>query len=302
LVRKGYEIALAKPLTDFYLYRKPLPHDLRLLKVTRNWLGRDGIVYCGHNVLYWLPFLRALGALRCNIVSLLFAREPLAMGWAHSGIIALNPAAADHAKKIAPKVKVAHLGWGADLSSFPTLPYAPEWFLSCGITQRDHVTLAAAAAQTSATIQVISPNLPPGLVWPTHTRLLTGGIHDDTVNYEALLRDHYAKCAASLIILKHDPVEYTAVGFTNLIEAFAMARPVIVTRTGALASEIDVEREGCGLHVPAGNAPALAHAIETLANDSHLAKAMGLKGRQLAERHYNINRFAAQLHTFFDSL
>src|ERR1044071_4583807 len=77
LVRMGYEVCFAEPLPDFYLYRRPLPHDLKLLKVVRSWLGADGIVYCGHNVLYWLPFLRVLGVHRQRIVSLLYAREPL---------------------------------------------------------------------------------------------------------------------------------------------------------------------------------------------------------------------------------
>jgi glycosyltransferase involved in cell wall biosynthesis len=302
LVRLGYEVALAEPLTDFYLYRNPFPHDLKQLKMVRSWLGRDGIVYCGHNVLYWIPFLRALGAIRPKIVSLLFAREPLAFSGAHSGLVALNPTAAAHARKLAPKARVAHLGWGADLNAFPALPYHPDWFLSCGITQRDHGTLCEAASRCRAPIQIISPNIPSNLAWPPNVRLVTGGRHDDTVSYHELLQDHYARCAGSLIILKNDPAEHTAVGFTNLLEAMAMARPVIVTRTGALASEIDIDAAGCGLSVPAENPLALANAIETLARDPVRAEAMGAKGRNLAENHYNIDRYAAQLHDFFQLL
>ena len=302
LVRMGYEVVLAEPLSDFYLYRKPLPHDLRLLKMVRSWLGRDGIIYCGHNVLYWLPFLKALDTVRCSIVSLLFAREPLKFSRAHSGIIALNPAAADHARRLAPKAKVGHLSWGADLSVFPILPYRPDWFLSCGITQRDHVTLSSAASRGSHRIQVISPNLPPHLSWPPHVKLVTGGRHDDSVSYSELLQEHYARCTASLIILKQDTTEQTACGFTNLIETMAMARPVIVTRTGASQTEIDVEKAGCGLHVPPNDPEALTQAMERLASDKELARSMGEKGRQLAERHYNIARYAKQLHKFFESL
>src|SRR5262249_28087399 len=77
LAKIGYEVALGEPLQDFYLWRNPLPHDLRLFQLVRNWLGRDGIVFCGHNVLYWTLLLRALGGLRCRVVSNLWAREPL---------------------------------------------------------------------------------------------------------------------------------------------------------------------------------------------------------------------------------
>lgn len=77
LVHMGYEVALAEPLNDFYYRRNPLPRDLRFLATVRSWLGKVGIVYCGHNVLHWLPLLRSVGFLRCQTVSLLFGRELL---------------------------------------------------------------------------------------------------------------------------------------------------------------------------------------------------------------------------------
>ena len=306
LVQMGYEVALADPLPDFYLYRNPLPHDLKLLRMIRSWLGPEGIVYCGHNVLYWIPLLKQLGAVRCRVVSLLYAREPLQQARGHSGIIALNPAAEAQARRLAPRAKVAHLGWGVDLNFIPTLPYHPEWFLSCGITHRDFGTLSAAATRCRCPIRVICPGIPPDLQWPSNVRLIDGGrgwnTDDKNVSYRELLHDHYARCTASLIILNHDPTEYTAVGTTNLLEAMAMARPVIVTRTGALPTEIDVEKAGCGLHVPPEDPAALAEAIKAMAGDPRRAQAMGEQGRRLAEGHYNVARYAAALHRFFESL
>lgn len=301
LVRLGYEVALAEPLPDFYLHRNPLPHDFGLLRIARSWLGPEGIVYCGHNVLYWLPLLRSLGAHRCRIVSLLFAREPLDQSRAHAGIIALTPAAAEQAHKLAPQAKVAHLGWGADLHVFPSIPYSPEYFLSCGRTLRDHATLCAAATLSRHFVRVIAPRLRSAHAWPPNVALFTGAA-DDTLTYQQLLHEQYASCAGSLIILQNDPAQYTAVGMTNLIEAMAMARPVIVTRTGALPTELDVEAAGCGLHVPPNDPAALAHAISQLAAHPEAAAEMGRVGRELAERRYNIGRYAADLHRFFESL
>src|SRR5262249_115339 len=117
-----------------------------------------------------------------------------------------------------------------------------------------------------------------------------------------LLQDHYPSSAASLVIIKYDPTESTANGFTNLIEAMAMGQPVIVTRTGALPSEIDVEKAGCGLHVPPDDPAALAAAIEALASDPRGAQAMGEVGRRLCETHYNMKRYATELHQFFNAL
>jgi glycosyltransferase involved in cell wall biosynthesis len=302
LVRMGYEVALAEPLTDFYYHRNPLPHDLRLLKVVRSWLGKDGIVYCGHNVLHWLPLLRGLGLLRCRIVSLLFGREPLDLARSHSGIIALNGAAAEHAKLLAPKVPVAQLAWGVDREVFPHIPYQPQTLLACGQTMRDQPTLARATLLTQQPIRVIAAKLPPGLTWGPNVSFVGGGQADDNVTYDELFRDHYARCTASLIILRNDPKQATGVGFTNLLESMAMARPVIVTRTGALPTEIDVEQAGIGLFVPPEDPAVLARAIDTLAADPAQAEAMGAAGRELVDRHYNMGRYARELSAFFDRL
>jgi hypothetical protein len=305
LARMGYEVALAKPLWNFSL-RNAIPHDLRLLRWAREWLRPEDILYCGHNVLFWIPLLKYCRIVRCHIVSLLYAREPLDFAKAHSGIIALNPLAEQHARKLAPSAKVATLSWGADMRFFPKLPYRPDWFLSCGITRRDFVTLAAGASRCNAKLRVICPGIPKEISWPANVDLKDGGrgwnFQKAAISYQALLHDYYGGCAGSLIILRKDNAGETAVGFTNLIEAMAMARPVIVTKTGALPSEIDVESAGCGLHVPAEDPRALADAINELARDPTRAQSMGEAGRRLAENHYNIDRYSQQLHAFFESL
>ena len=82
----------------------------------------------------------------------------------------------------------------------------------------------------------------------------------------------------------------------------AMARPVILTRTGALPTEIDVERAGCGSARSSRDPAALATAIKSLADDPSRAKAMGEAGRRLVETRYNIQRYADDLHNFFELL
>ena len=148
--------------------------------------------------------------------------------------------------------------------------------------------------------------MPDGVNWSPNVKVIDSGkgwnFEKKRVSYDQLLHNYYGRSAASLIILKPDPAEYTAVGFTEIIEVMAMARPIIMTRTGALPTEIDVEKTGCGIFVPPGNSEALAEAIETLGNDPGRAEAMGKKGRELAESYYNIERYAKDLHTFFESL
>jgi glycosyltransferase involved in cell wall biosynthesis len=305
-VRMGYEVALAEPLQHFYLYRNPLPHDLKLLKRILSWLGKEGILFSGHTLLYWVPILKRLGVVKGPVVSLVYAREELDFARSHTGILALTPAAAEHAKRLAPQAKVAHLGWGVDLNFFPKVPYSPEWFLSCGIANRDFQTLAAAAAKCRHPMRVICPGLPSGLDWPPHVTVIDGGPgwstdKTKTLTARDLINDYFPHSTATLIIMKNDPTQYTANGFTNLMEAMAVGQPVIVTRTGALPGEIDVEKTGCGLHVPPNDSGALADALELVSNDPALARAMGEKGRKLVEDRYNIDRYARDLHRFFES-
>jgi glycosyltransferase involved in cell wall biosynthesis len=305
LARLGYEVMLAEPLAHFD-FRRPLPHDFRLLRVAREWLRRDDLVYCGHTLLFWLPVLRALGAVKCPIVSLTYARENLEFARHHAGIIALTTAAARKAREMAPRAKIAHLAWGCDLSFYPALEYQPHWFLSCGITHRDFSTLSAAATTSPHAIRLICPGISRELTWSRNVTVIDGGsgwnFQKTNVGYDELIHQHYAGAAASLVVLQNDPAEKTAVGFTNLLEAMALGRPAIVTRTGATPGEIDVEATGCGLHVPAKDPAALARAIDRIATDPAAAEAMGAAGRRLAEKHYNIQRYAKQLHAFFETL
>jgi len=151
LVRMGYEIAMPEELTQksrFFNYRR---QDLKHLSFAVSWLGRDGIVYSGHTILFWTPLLVRLKLLRRHVVTMLYARgENLRFPNGYRGILALTPAAADRARRLAPNARVAHIRWGVDLPFFPVQPYSPQWFLSCGKTRRDFVTLQAAAAAQPA--------------------------------------------------------------------------------------------------------------------------------------------------------
>jgi glycosyltransferase involved in cell wall biosynthesis len=305
LTRIGYEIAMPEEPTQrgfFFNYRR---QDLRHLGFVRNWLGGDGIIYSGHTILFWAPLLAHLNLMRNPVVTMLYARsENPRFPSGYRGILALTPAAEERARALAPKARVAHISWGVDLPFFPALDYNPQWFLSCGKTRRDFVTLKAAAAAYPAIIRVINTQLPSGLVWSDNVRQFTGGSNGDwlTVSFHDLIHEHYAGCAAALILLETDSSERYAAGFTQLLEAMALGRPVIVTGTGALAGELNVEKEGCGLMVPPNDPAAVIKAMRIISDDPSRAEAMGKAGRRLCETRYNIERYAADLHQFIESL
>lgn len=305
LVQMGYEVAMPEELdrsSAFYNYRR---QDFKHIGFARRWLGSEGIVYSAHTVVFWTPLLASLNLLRAPVVSLLYARgENIRFSRGYAGLLALTPAAESRARDLAPAAKVAHLGWGVDLSFFPVLPYQPRWFLSSGKTRRDFKTLCAVAAASPLPVQVINPQIESELKWPSNVEVFTGraGQEWETVSYHDLIYEHYAGCSAALILLQEDVEERYAAGFTQMLEAMALGRPVIVTRTGALAGEIDVEKEGCGLFVPPNDEAALARAMRTVSDDPAQAEAMGLAGRRICETRYSTERFGKSLHEFFERL
>lgn len=72
----------------------------------------------------------------------------------------------------------------------------------------------------------------------------------------------------------------------TLIEACAVGRPIVTT--DAIGCRDCVEEGTNGLKVPVGDSKALASAIEKLINDESLMKEMGRKGRDKAEREFDV--------------
>lgn len=305
LARMGYEVAMPEEPnrnSRFYNYRR---QDFKHLAFIKSWLGSRGVLYSAHTVLFWSPLLAMLRLLRCPIVTLLYASgENLRFANGYAAVIGMTPAAVSRARSLAPNAKIAHLGWGVDLPAYPTLPYEPKWFLSCGKTRRDFAVLAAASSTVSAPVRVINADRNSGINWPANVRLIVGGGGSDwcAVSYRDLVSEHYAGCSAALILLEDDPTERYAAGFTQLLEAMALARPVIVTRAGAITREIDVEKEGCGLFVPPNDPKALADAMKKIGDDPKAAEAMGQRGRQLCETRYNISGYTKSLDQLFESI
>ena len=71
----------------------------------------------------------------------------------------------------------------------------------------------------------------------------------------------------------------------TVLEAMAMGRLAIITKTGAVPDEIEVEQKGCGVFVAPGDPTSLADAIEAVARDPEESRAMGMRGRELCKKH-----------------
>ena len=97
------------------------------------------------------------------------------------------------------------------------------------------------------------------------------------------LRQLYAD--AAFVVMPLMDVDFQA-GITTILEAMAMARAVVCTRT---PGQTDTIVDGCsGVYVPPGDVGALRQAITTLLDDAPEAERLGEGGRRWVEEHATV--------------
>ena len=173
--------------------------------------------------------------------------------------------------------------WGPALDFPGYVPRQGERVVSSGKTNRDQATLLAALDDRPATVYARSPrNLAPR----PNTELVTDETHEDTVepggpkfSYAHVLRDLVA--AKAIAIPLKDPMKIS--GLSELNDALALGKPVIVTRTPHL-TDVDVEAIGCGIWVEAGDVEGWREALRRIDDEG---EQMGKAGRAFAEEHWN---------------
>jgi glycosyltransferase involved in cell wall biosynthesis len=85
-----------------------------------------------------------------------------------------------------------------------------------------------------------------------------------------------------------------------VLEAMAMARPVVASDAGGLPESV-VEGE-TGLIVPAGDPAALAEGLVSLVSDRGRARQMGEAGRERALTHFDRSRIVPQVVALYEAL
>lgn len=306
LINKGYEIWLPKPI-DGKKCNVRLKHDLFPTKLALAHFAQNDIIYCAHNLLLWSPLLKLVKLLKCRIVGQLYAQEPLPFHSIYDGIIAHTPVAEKYALQFKSRAKVKRISWGMDLDFFKAYPYEPKWTISCGKTFRDFDVLKQAFNYKSIaeefckrpSVKIIMSGSMEGL--PSNIDFIEAKQFGHYI-YPKLVEEYYRYSSISIITMLKDARKRHSIGLTNLFESMACGRPVIVTKTGALPDEIDVESEKIGLFIPPNDSHALKKAICRLLNEPEEAKQMGLRGRLLCEKYYNTERFSDELDRYFDTL
>lgn len=167
---------------------------------------------------------------------------------------------------------------------------------SAGLELRDYPTLVAAATGLNARV-VLAAASP----WSKRSSGLDAAVLPSNVEVVGLdlfeLRRLYG--TASIVVVPLQDVDFQA-GITTILEAMAMARPVVCTRTvGQTDTIVDGDN---GVYVQPGDPVGLRRVLDELLGDATRRAALGDSARQWVLDHADIERYTATLTGLVDDL
>ena len=287
-------------LTDFHI-------ELQVLVSTR---GAE-LVYAPSGHLLLLPLLRRLGLFKPKLVTWFF-RLPTSGKWwglrnlrftryilnGFDGLLCLTQKAATDFAEATDEPKVQTIPWFADSEIFSPEETSGngEYFLAVGKTRRDYVSLLEACSRVDSQFRIIAPKeVAQQTPIPSNVQFVetSSDPPDAAISYQEL-KKWYANSIAVLIPLIADPEDTS--GYTSLLEAIQMGKPVIMTRSGCL--DLDVEKLGIGTFVPPGNADAWVDALNSYQSKNTIPQENFTKARSV----YGSHNFGLQLNDFLISV
>lgn len=192
-----------------------------------------------------------------------------------------------------PPNRLSHIEFHADTAFYrprPDIAEDPDQICAAGLEWRDYPTLIDAVADTPD----LKVRLAAASPWSKHaneTEKRALPEHVQARRYEyGELRELYARSFAVAVPLYENDFQ---AGITSLLEAMAMGKAVIVTRT---QGQTDVVIDGeTGLYVAPGDAAGWRAAIARLREDPALRRRLGENARVWVERHASLDLWARQI-------
>lgn len=282
-----------------------IDQQIRLIMMRR----KDTIIYAtSQNILNVLAIIRSIGLFHTPIVSIV--RQPpnssktklayLLFSRGTSRLICMSKSIQDFFvnKLNIPEEKAPLIDWGVDLDFFPLGNYRPKFIISAGKMGRDYDTLCSAVAKIKVPTKIFcSAQSAPSLgKISDHIEVICKHYSTNVISYKDLLSWYYRAYLVAIPLVKSN----NQIGLTSLLDAMAVAKPVVITKNPCL--DIDVETEGCGLWVDPGDVQGWRYSIEYLLNNPEIATEMGMRGRKLCEEKYNLSHFSFQLIDIFKGI
>jgi glycosyltransferase involved in cell wall biosynthesis len=186
--------------------------------------------------------------------------------------------------------------FGVDTQFWTPGTAAGEFVLCVGDSFRDYPTLLRAAEEIDAPVLIVSGQKLQEPI-PRNITVRTGSWRKEFLSDEEL-RDLYRRAICVVVPLEDQPMP---IGQSVCLQAFACAKPVVMTRTRGLWSQYLKDRVNL-LMVNPQDGSGLASQVNRLRLDPALAARLGQAGREIACREFRINDFAARLQQTCQSL
>jgi glycosyltransferase involved in cell wall biosynthesis len=191
-----------------------------------------------------------------------------------------------------PESRVQNVGYGVDVRFFYPVeaPCARPTIVSAGAANRDYRTLVQAVRSLNAEVKIAADS-----AWyPTRIDIerdrLPANVEARSYKDYINLRQLYAK--ASFVVVPLRQAQF-ACGYAVILEAMAMGRPVIATKTESHGDFI-IDGE-TGYYVRPGDDGDLREKIEHLLANPELAQQMGKRARIRVERHFSCEVYCERL-------
>lgn len=192
-----------------------------------------------------------------------------------------------------PPQKVVQIPFMADQQFFRPMPDISERHQVCsvGLEWRDYPTLIEAAKNLHCEVKILA-----GSLWSRGKNEAEGSkvpanvdVHKYKVPYPDL-RKLYAE--SKIVIVPLYQTDFQA-GITSILEAMAMGKPVIVTKTvGQTDTVVDGET---GLYVSPGNPDDLRQKIQFLLENEAERKRIGDNGRRAFQNSFTLDHLVARI-------
>ena len=184
--------------------------------------------------------------------------------------------------------RMSMVHWGADLDYYdkflPLGEGSEASFISTGQALRDYETLIEAFHKTGFPLILYAQKMRQAYFESLHPK------ENIEIHYGNRLIPHEIASVVAqsrCVCICCQRSNYT-VGLTTVVEALALGLPILCTRNPQMP--MDIETEGCGFWIEVGDVKGWEEKLQYIADHPEEAKAMGKRGRALAERYYNIKQ------------
>ena len=175
-------------------------------------------------------------------------------------------------------------------------PIGPARICSAGLELRDYPTLIDAVRDLDVEVRLAAASPWSKRANETEDRSLPAHVSARGYSYREL-RDLYA--SSRFVVVALYETDFQA-GVTTILEAMAMGKAVIVSRT---AGQRDVIQDGVnGIYVPPGDVRALRQAIVGLLASPQRAAELGANARRTIEREMSLDLWVERIATVVEHL